>query len=68
MTVLTGGPPVLIEVDDITAGHRAHGYDDGANGRSASPPHTFTRLERAAYFRGHIRGTLARRKAERSTT
>lgn len=67
MTILLGGPsPHLYTEQTPLAGTRDTGYADGLEGRDAPSP-LYDRAERAAYYQGHIRGTLARIAAERDT-
>lgn len=59
MTVRTGAPHLFLDQAPPTA-PRDTGYADGLAGKDPHAPQLYDRSERAAYFQGHIRGTLAR--------
>lgn len=66
MTILTGGPEHLY-VDQVPPpGARDTGFADGLAGNAPHAPELYDRTERAAYFQGHIRGTLAARENQRT--
>lgn len=67
MTVLMGGPHLY--VDQVPAEPRRLGFEDGKDSTEPNPlrhSQLWDREERAAYFAGHIRGTLARIAEERT--
>lgn len=68
MTILTGGPHLYI--DQVPAEPRRIGFEDAMDNTGPDPrrhSQLWGRDERAAYYAGHIRGTLARIQQERTT-
>lgn len=64
---LTGGPE-LIPLDEALAPVREAGYQAGLDGNTwISAPAHYSRIEVAAFFTGHCRGSIDRSAAKRAT-
>lgn len=67
MTILTGGE-ALFQPEEILEPQRSTGFADGLDGKIPHAPLHYSADERAAYFQGHIRGGIQRRKNRLSNT
>lgn len=61
MTILTGGE-ALYQPEEILEPQRSTGFTEGLAGNIPHPPLHYSAQERSAYFQGHIRGGIERRR------